>query len=225
MGPFLEMNESLLTRLRQGMSVLAEYLGAGAAGRKRTIADLAALQRFLDTRSSHIAQTTLYGYLRTRAGTRFPVLFENDAFVVSINHAKWQMWLACLSDLSVFAGGLLALRSRAGPTAAGAAVRGAVDAILKRTGTPDDCGPLFAEGAMAVRDRLNRCDWHALGDDESEFTASPEALVRHAPIIPELMALDEEIVRNSVRFRWQEVRRELRATLDADAILGRTAPS
>ena len=33
------------------------------------------------------------------------------------------------------------------------------------------------------------------------------------------MALDEEIVRNSVRFRWQEVRRELRATLDVDAVL------
>jgi len=193
---------------------------ARAAGRKRTVADIAALRHFLDTRASHIAQTTLYGYLRTRAGTRFPVLFENDAFVVSINHAKWQMWLACLSDLSVFAGGLLALRSQAGPTAAGAVVRSAVEAILEGTGTPDDSGPLFAEGAEVVRDRLSRCDWHALDDDESAFTASPEALVRHAPIIPELMALDEEIVRNSVRFRWQEVRRELRATLDADAVLG-----
>ena len=216
------MRQSLLSQLREGMSVLAEYLGAGGAGRKRTIADVEALRHFLDTRASHVAQTTLYGYLRTRAGTRFPVLFENDAFVVSINHAKWQMWLACLSDLSVFAGGLLALRSRADPRQAGAAVRRAVEAILERTGTPDDSGPLFAEGAETVRDRLSRCDWHALDDDESAFTASPEALVRHAPIIPELMALDEEIVRNSVRFRWQEIRRELRATLDADAVLERS---
>ena len=215
------MKQSILTGWRQRISVLAEYLGAGGAGRKRTIADIAALRHFLDTRASHVAQTTLYGYLRTRAGTRFPVLFENDAFVVSINHAKWQMWLACLSDLSVFAGGLLALRSRAGPAAAGATVRGAVEAILEHTGTPDDSGPLFAEGAATVRERLSRCHWHALADDESEFTASPEALVRHAPIIPELMALDEEIVRNSVRFRWQEIRRELRAKLDADAVLGR----
>ena len=204
------------------MSVLAEYLGAGGEGRKRTVADFEALGHFLDTRASHVAQTTLYGYLRTRAGTRFPVLFENDAFVVSINHAKWQMWLACLSDLSVFAGGLLALRSRADPAVAGAVARRAVETILERTGTPDDSGPLFAEGAQAVRDRLSRCDWHALDDDESEFTASPEALVRHAPIIPELMALDEEIVRNSVRFRWQEIRRELRATLDAASVLGRS---
>ena len=175
--------------------------GREAAGRKRTIADVAALQHFLDTRASHIAQTTLYGYLRTRAGTRFPVLFENDAFVVSINHAKWQMWLACLSDLSVFAGGLLALRSRAGPAAAGAAVRRAVEAILERTGTPRTTrAPCSPRARRRCADRLSRCDWHALDDDESAFTASPEALVRHAPIIPELMALDEEIVRNSVRF-------------------------
>ena len=214
------MNESILTRWRRRLSVLAEYLGAGSGGRRRTIADPAGLQHFLDTRASRIAQTTLYGYLRTRAGTRYPVLFENDAFVVSINHAKWQMWLACLSDLAVFAGGLLALRSQAGPAAAGATVRRTVEAILERTGTPEDSGPLFAEGAMAVLERLSRCDWSAIEDDESEFTASPEALVRHAPIIPELMALDEEIVRNSVRFSWQEIRRELRANLDADRVLG-----
>ena len=218
------MNRSILIRLRQRLSVLAEYLGAGTAGRKRTIADVAALRHFLDTRASHVAQTTLYGYLRTRAGTRYPVLFENDAFVVSINHAKWQMWLACLSDLSVFAGGLLAHRARAGPVATGAVVRRTVEAILEHAGIPDDSGPLFAQGAEAVRDRLRRCDWHALANGEGAFTASPEALVRHAPIIPELMALDEEIVRNSVRFRWQEVRRELRATLDADAVLGGAAP-
>ena len=209
--------------------MLAAYLGAGAAGRKRTVADVAALRRFLDSRASHVAQTTLYGYLRTRAGTRYPVLFENDAYVVSINHAKWQMWLACLSDLSVFAGLLLARRSPASdPEEAGAAARRAAEEILDCTGTPDDAGPLFVQGAEAVRDRLDRCDWATLaggegGPDggEAVFTESPEALVRHAPIIAELMALDAEIVRNSVRFRWQEVRRELRAVLDADAILGR----
>ena len=214
--------------------MLAEYLGAGTAGRKRTIADVAALRYFLDTRASHVAQTTLYGYLRTRAGTRYPVLFENDAFVGSINHAKWQMWLACLSDLSVFAGGLLARRAAvvSDSEVAGAVARRAAREILDRTGTPDDAGPLFPQEAEAVRDRLGRCDWDSLargGSDldsvEAVFTESPEALVRHAPIIAELMALDAEIVRNSVRFRWHEVRRELRAGLDADAILGHEGQS
>ena len=210
-----------LRRLRRGVSVLGEYLGARRAGRKRAVADAAALARFLETRASHVAQTTLYGYLRTRAGARYPELFENDAFVVSINHAKWRMWLACLSDVAAYAGGLLAHRAPGGAAAAaGEAVRRSVDAILERTGRPDDAGPGFDEGVDALRERLGRCDWSALGDGEAAFTASPEALVRHAPIIPELMALDEEIVRNSVRFRWREVRRDLRAALDAEAVLG-----
>ena len=199
--------------------MLAEYLGAGRAGRRRVLADPAALRKFLDTRASLVAQSTLYGYFRTRAGTRYPVLFDDDAFVVMINRAKWQMWLACLSDLAVYAGALLARRSRVEPSAAGDLVGRLVEEIFDCTGTPDDAGPSFAVGAEAVRERVHRCDWSALADDESAFTASPEALVRHAPIMPELMALDEEIVRNSVRFRWQEVRRELRAKLDADAVL------
>jgi hypothetical protein len=34
-------------------------------------------------------------------------LFSNDAFMISVNNAKWQIWLACLSDLSIFPGGLI----------------------------------------------------------------------------------------------------------------------
>ena len=35
----------------------------------------------------------------------------------------------------------------------------------------------------------------------------------------ELKQYDAEIVRGSVRFRWQEVRRDLRRDLDAEAVL------
>jgi hypothetical protein len=40
-----------------------------------------------------------------------------------------------------------------------------------------------------------------------------------APVVEELKALDEEIVRNSVRFRWQEIRQQLRLLLDAHSVL------
>jgi hypothetical protein len=69
------------------------------------IATPEALARFLDTRASFIAQTSLYGYLRTRAGMRYPELFDDDPFVEGINIAKWHVWLDCLSDLAVYAGG------------------------------------------------------------------------------------------------------------------------
>ena len=112
-----------------------------------------ALRRFLQTRASHIAQMTLYGYLRTRAGTRFPELFENDAFVVSMNIAKWHVWLACVSDLAVHAGTLLR-RSGAGSAAdIGALMSGLVDEILEETGTPAEAGAEFAGHAQRVQAR------------------------------------------------------------------------
>jgi 2'-5' RNA ligase len=71
-----------------------------------------------------------------------------------------------------------------------------------------------------VRDRVARTDWLAVGKDEAAFTESPAGLVRWAPVMDELKELDEEIVRNSVRFRWQEVRRDFSRHLDLQAVLG-----
>jgi hypothetical protein len=61
-------------------------------------------------------------------------------------------------------------------------------------------------------------------DGEMPFSRSPQALVRWAPVVDEFKLEDDEIVRNSVRFRWQEIRRELRRDLDADALIETASP-
>jgi hypothetical protein len=198
---------------------LRHYFGAGPERRRKRVTDQEALQYFLASRSSHVAQTALYGYLRTRAGTRFPELFDDDGFARSINMAKWHVWLACLSDLSVYAGGLLIQRSHASGTLVEHVMSAAVEGILTSTGMPDDAGPEFAQDAKRVGARLLGCDWASVQDSETPFSRSPEALVRWAPVVDEFKREDDEIVRNSVRFRWQEVRRDLRRDLDADALI------
>jgi len=212
-----------LSRARLGLGAfrraLWDYVGADKAARANTIADRDALRQFLESRSSYVAQTSLYGYLRTRAGMRYPELFANDEFVRSINLAKWHIWLACLADLAVYAGGMLASKSRAPASRVGPLVEEVVESILAATGVPPDAGPEFAAHAQRVRARLALCDWTAVLDDHTTFAESPAALVRWAPIVDELKDLDEPIVRNSVRFRWQEVRRDLRAALRADAVM------
>lgn len=197
---------------------LRSYLGLG---RKRDVPvdDFAALAHFLDTRASFVAQTSLYGYLRTRAGARYPELFEDEPFVESINIAKWQIWLACLGDVAAFAGGTLARHPNASHERVGQIVSAAVNEVLDRTGVPSDAGDAFIAQTARVRSRIADCDWSAMTDDEVPFSQSPDALVEWAPIVDALKALDAEIVRNSVRFRWQEVRRDLRRNLDAAAIL------
>jgi hypothetical protein len=89
-----------------------------------------------------------------------------------------------------------------------------VDGILEKTGTPAEAGGEFAAHGQRVRDRVARTDWLAVGNDEAAFTESPAGLVRWAPVMDELKELDEEIVLNSVRFRWQEVRRDFARDLD-----------
>lgn len=198
---------------------VAAYLGVFRGSRAEPISDRAALARFIDTRASHVAQSSLYGYLRTRAGMRYPELFEDDPFVEGINIAKWQLWLACVSDLAVYAGSRLARHAPAEAARTGALMRAVVEDILAGTDLPPDAGAEFGAGAGRVRDRVARTDWLAVGDREDAFTESPGALVRWAPILDELKALDEDIVRNSVRFRWQEIRRDFARDLDADAVL------
>ena len=174
---------------------LRDYIGAARAPRATPIADLDGLRRFLESRSSYVAQTTLYGYLRTRAGMRYPELFANDEFVRSINLAKWHIWLACLGDLAVYAGGMLASRSGAPAARVGPLLEQVVESILSATGVPPDAGPEFAAHAQRVRARLAACDWAAVTDDDTAFAESPRALVRWAPIVDELKDLDEPIVR------------------------------
>jgi hypothetical protein len=182
------------------------------------IRDAAALRLFLQTRASHVAQMTLYGYLRTRAGTRFPELFDNDAFVGSMNIAKWHVWLACLADLAVHTGTILRRRN-VSTDDAGALIQRLVDEILEETGVPKDAGPEYPAHAQRVRARLALCGWSAQADDDAAFSESPTALVYWAPVVDDLKALDEAIVRNSIRYRWHEVRRDLHKNLDTAAVM------
>ena len=170
-------------------------------------------------RSSHVAQTSLYGYLRTRSGALYPKLFDDDGFMVSVNIAKWQMWIACLSDLSLYTGGLILVRTGAPHAGVGALIETAAAGVLDEVGHPEDAGNQFAASRDRLLERIRSTNWEEISDDASAFTESPNALVEWAPVIDELKELDSEVVRNSVRFHWQDVRRDLRRDLDAEAVL------
>lgn len=218
LGNSLRQAAAVLSQPRDLLALVREYLGIGRRRRSEPVVDRDGLRRFLETRASFVAQTSLYGYLRTRAGLRYPELFHDERFVASINIAKWQIWLACLSDISVYAGGLIVRDAPGTAAEVGRLMRDVVSAILDEIGTPHDAGPAFAAGRDEVLARLASCDWLEVTDDDAVFTESPPALVRWAPIVDEMKRLDAPIVLNSVRFRWQEVRRDLRQSLDPAAL-------
>ena len=206
-------------RPRELWATIRPYLGLSRDAAQEPIDTLEALVRFLERRASFVAQTSLYGYLRTRAGMRYPELFDDDPFVASINIAKWHVWLDCLSDIAVYSGSRLAQQAPRELSRVARTMVEAVEAVLAQAGTPAEAGEEFAAHAARVRHRVTRTDWLAVGPDEAAFTESPAGLVRWAPVMDELKELDEEIVRNSVRFRWQQVRRDFARHLDAEAVL------
>jgi hypothetical protein len=176
------------------------------------------LAEFIDTRSSLVAQTSLYGYIKTRAGTRFPDLFENEEFLRSINIAKWQIWVACVSDLTMFAGGLL-YREMPDADRVRRVLQQAIDPLLARTAQPAEAGEHFSVALEKLKIRIAGAAFTDAAELENAFTVSPDALVYWAPIVDELKSLDESIVRNSIRFRWQAPRRELREALQPARVL------
>lgn len=205
-------------------ATLRSYVGLGREAAPEPVDTPAALARFLDTRASFVAQTSLYGYLRTRAGMRYPELFQDDPFVAAINVAKWHIWLDCLSDIAVYAGSRLAREVPRETARVSRMVIAAVDGILAQAGTPAEAGDEFPAHAQRMRRRIERTDWLSVGPDEAAFTESPAGLVRWAPVIDELKQLDEAIVLNSVRFRWQEVRRDLARQLDVRSLIASLPP-
>ena len=197
----------------------ANYVGLVGLAKSRELASPDSLGYFLRTRASHVAQTSLYGYLKTRAGTRFPEMFENEGILMSMNMAKWQIWLACLSDLTVYTGGLIAARTDRPNEEIRTLLADVIDTILNDVGNPDEAAEEFPDTCEALRIRIRNTDYKNIADDESAFTQSPEALYQWAPIADELKGRDREIVINSIRFRWQEVRRTVRKLLRAEALL------
>jgi hypothetical protein len=183
-----------------------------------TVADLA---YFTDTRSKYVAQTTLFGYVKTRAGTKYVSLFEDEAFAESLRIANWQIYLACLSDMAVYAAARVGAQAEAPTTASEmeALARHLADTALDhedaRSKHPDDIADFKEQFTV----RLGGTNWDDSAIREASFKGSPMALVEWAPIADELKKRDVTIVRNSMRFKWKRVRDDLDDVLDADAVM------
>ena len=69
---------------------------------KKKIKSLDDLEEFIQSKSAWVTQVTLYGYLKTRMGTRYVLHFENDEFMSSVNIAKWNIYSVALQDLTLY---------------------------------------------------------------------------------------------------------------------------
>lgn len=182
------------------------------------IGTMVALQYFVSTRSSFVAQKTLYGYLKARMGTRYPSMFEDDVFVQSINIAKSHIYAACLSDLTIYALAQAWADVRVDEATYRKAALDCYAAALSENA--EELAPEFDinDSIAAFTARLGQTDWKEGALDRTNFTASPQALVKWAPIADGHKKYDVDIVDNSISFAWSEVRQNFLKRLDRDAL-------
>jgi hypothetical protein len=208
-----------MTLLERSAGVMRDFAARFAVRRDNGPIDtVAELQRFVASRSAFVAQHKLYGYLKTRMGTRYPSMFEDDVFIGSVNIAKMHVYAACVSDMTIYAVSKATDGSPLVDEQRNAMARQCREAAIEDNA---DHAPDGAEAKWraAFDARLKEIHWANMAAGGDAFTASPKALLHWAPIADELKRYDGEIVRNSVTFAWPEHMRELRRRLVPEAVV------
>ena len=181
------------------------------------IATVARVEEFAATRSALITQKKLYGYLKERMGVNYPKVFTDEVFTQSIDLAKLEIYAASLADLTCFC----VANAMTDPLVQNQD-RDAVARACYRHGLAFNADEASDEQRARWTDafdmRLGKTVWSLRGEGGQHFIESPGALVRWAPIAEELKRLDREIVENSIRYAWIEVRTDYMARIRPDAV-------
>ena len=173
---------------------------------------------FIDTRAAYVSQVTLYTYVKARAGTQYPKLFENADFLTSLKIARWHIYGAAVCDLTLFAAAQLEVHGKLTSSKAESFAASILDKILSNYPQRDIPEDQFDAIRAVGKQRAALADWVTIAVGPAAFQSSSDAVFRWAPIADELKYDDEEIVRNSIHLRWIGVRRDLKEVFRHAAI-------
>ena len=177
---------------------------------KKKIKNVDDLEEFIQAKSAWVTQVTLYGYLKTRMGTRYVLHFENDEFMSSVNLAKWNIYSVALQDLTCFTFSYLKANYHYNET------NNAQEVFLKilddeiSNKMPLD---IIEKAKKNFNERIQNLNWESYYND-LPFNPSALSLYKWAPIAEDLKTLDRKIVLNSVILKWDIVKKEFKERIN-----------
>ena len=163
------------------------------------------VEAFIQERSAHVTQTTLYGYIKTRIGSKYAVMFEDKKFSDSINIAKWNIYMSALTDCTFFVFSYLIDQKNLKQNDAEIIFK----SILKKEKENGLDEKLFEKTKNEFNQKITKINWHNYHQDQP-FQNSGKALYDWSPIADELKILDKEIVINSIKLKWNLVEIEFK---------------
>ena len=177
---------------------------------KKKIKNIDDLEDFIQKKSAWISQVTLYGYLKTRMGTKYVLHFDDEIFLSSINKAKWNIYVIALQDLIFYTFSYLnvfynfqELRN----------AKNIYEKILNnelKNNMPEN---IIDNGKEIFNKRLQKIEWKNYYKSWP-FNESALALYEWAPIANELKTLDRKIVLNSMILKWENIQKEFIKLID-----------
>ena len=171
---------------------------------KKKISNLDELENFIQTKSAWVTQVTLYGYSKTRMGTRYVLHFEYDEFMGSVNLAKWNIYSVALQDLTFFTFSKLKADFNYQEMKKAEEIFFKILDDETSNKMPQD---IIEEAKKNFAERMKGINWDTYHND-LPFNPSALSLYKWAPIAEELKNLDRKIVLNSVILKWNVVKKE-----------------
>ena len=155
------------------------------------------LENFIQERSAHVSQTTLYGYLKTRIGVKYIAMMEDEVFLKSINIAKWNIYVVALADCAFYVFSYLISEKNLKENDCKEIFLNILE-HEKKNGLSNE---IFDRGKTNFLERLAKVNFsnYHLNDP---FKESGQALYYWSPIADELKSLDKKIVLNSIHLKW-----------------------
>ena len=163
------------------------------------------LKNFIKERSAHVTQTTLYGYIKTRIGSRYAMMFEDEVFLKSINLAKWNIYVAALTDCTFYVFSYLIDKKNLTQNDALEIFMEIIE-DEKSNGLE---GKLFENTKIEFNQKLKEIDWKTY-HQKDPFRNSGLSLLKWSPIAENLKIFDREIVLNSIKLKWNLVENEFK---------------
>ena len=163
------------------------------------------LKNFIQKKSAWISQVTLYGYLKTRMGAKYVLMFEDEIFLGSINKAKWNIYSVALQDFCLYSISYLKDILQKHDTEKAKEIFHEILSEEEKNQMPLD---VLEKAKKDFDKRLETIDWEK-HHKNLPFNNSAIALYEWSPIADELKTLDRKIVLNSMILKWDNIKKEL----------------
>jgi len=133
------------------------------------------------------------------------MMFEDEVFLKSINLAKWNIYMAALTDCTFYVFSYLIDKKNLKQN-------DALEIFIEIIENEKSNGleiKLFENTKLEFNRRLKEVDWKTYYQD-NPFKNSGLSLLKWSPIAENLKVFDKEIVLNSIKLKWNLVENEFK---------------